>query len=454
MSNSPHPITLVDHAMSGLNMEGEPAPESEPKEGAPPSFDTLMEELAGKIQGEGQTVRQFAGQIEAAVIKMHQQYPEQMSESCMIQVERTQFFHGLRRTYKETFRHLYEDEEVSKEKILQAAIAMEEALNNLRRIPRDQPLRRYQEGRRPKLTSPKKKNNVWGWARTGLEPTVIVHVNNEPVKAILDLGSSVSVIDIEIVEDLEKKLTPFVHEVPQCVSIEEGKLTNSVLNIIGWVEIEMGILGVGLTQTRLWVTNNLISKGVPIVLGSHQIKQVLAQANTQRMDCWQQPWKSIYQWYCNYCEEELSSSEVSFEMPPSPDVALERLRVLTPTWKEEVEKVKKTIAKSGSTALKGIPGPLGEPDGQEDSTPAAMMVYPLPRLVEECTPQGGDEQSVFANLAEESDGLAAEVGIPTWNSKVEAQAALTPAGLPSFPSVSCKITPTGETVFSLQWDNK
>ena len=50
---------------------------------------------------------------------------------------------------------------------------------------------------------------------------------------------------------------------PQCVSIEEGKLTNSVLNIIGWIEIELGILGVGLIQTRLWVTNNLISKGVP-----------------------------------------------------------------------------------------------------------------------------------------------------------------------------------------------
>ena len=139
-----------------------------------------------------------------------------------------QFFHGLRRTYKETLRHLYEDEEASKEKILQAAITMEEALNNLGRIPRDQPLRRHQEGRRPRATSPKKKNNIWGWARTGLEPTVIVHVNNEPVEAILDLGSGISVIDIEIVEDLNKKLTPFVKEMPQCVSTEEGKLTNSV----------------------------------------------------------------------------------------------------------------------------------------------------------------------------------------------------------------------------------
>ena len=130
------------------------------------------------------------------------------------------------------------------------------------------------------------------------------------------------------------------------------------------------------------------------------------------MDCWQQPWKSVYQWYCHYCEEELSSSEVSFEMLPSPDVALERLRVSTPPWEEEEEKVKQSIAKSGSTALKGIPGPLEEPDGQEDSAPAAMMVYPLPRLVEEYKLKGGDEKSVFANLAEESDGSAAEVVFP------------------------------------------
>ena len=118
MSFCSHPITLVNPAMNGSGVEGEPAPESEPKEGVPPSFDTLMEELAGNIQGEGQTVKQFAGQVKAAVIRMHQLYPDQISESCMVQVERTQFFHGLKRTYKETFKHLYEDEEASKEQIL------------------------------------------------------------------------------------------------------------------------------------------------------------------------------------------------------------------------------------------------------------------------------------------------------------------------------------------------
>ena len=140
MSNSPHPITYTDHAMNGLNAKGEAAPGSESKGGVTPSFDTLMEELAGKMQGDKQTVRQFAAQVEAAVINIHQSHPDQMSKSCMRQVKRTQFFHGLKRTYRETFRHLYEEEKASCERILQAASTMEEALSHLKRIPRDKPL--------------------------------------------------------------------------------------------------------------------------------------------------------------------------------------------------------------------------------------------------------------------------------------------------------------------------
>ena len=52
----------------------------------------------------------------------------------MMQVKRTQFFHGLKRTYKETFRHLYEEEDASFEEILQAASIMEEALGSLMKI--------------------------------------------------------------------------------------------------------------------------------------------------------------------------------------------------------------------------------------------------------------------------------------------------------------------------------
>ena len=134
MSNSPLPVTPTDHAVNEWNKEGKVALGSESKGGATPTFDTLIEELASKVQGTTQTVRQFAAQVEAAVINIHQSHPAQMSESCMMQVKRTQFFHGSKRTYKESFRHLYEEEDASFERILQAASTMEEALGSLVKI--------------------------------------------------------------------------------------------------------------------------------------------------------------------------------------------------------------------------------------------------------------------------------------------------------------------------------
>ena len=351
----------------------------------------------------------------------------------MVQVKRTQFFHGLKRTYKETFRHLYEEEDASFERILQAASTMKEAMDSLMKIPKSKESEEPQlpTWRGSRLNSPPKKADSWGWARTGLEPEVVVYVNNQLMDAILDLCSSVSLIDREITDDLNVKLTPYIHDVPQCVSVEGLKFTNSVINIVGWVEIELGVLGMGCLTTRLWVTHSLFNKGVPIVLGSHQIKQILAQANINRMNCWQQPWRYIYEgcvevkWYSDRCDEELSDSDSSFEVLPKdrcqcPDRMLERLRVSTPTWEEQIRKAEELIERSGSTALKGISGPLEEPDGQEDSIPAAQVVHPLPRVVEMYPGKDGDESSVFANLTKELDGPAAEAQTSPCNLKVKA----------------------------------
>ena len=183
------------------------------------------------------------------------------------------------------------------------------------------------------------------------------------------------------------------------------------------------------------------------------------------MDCWQQPWRYIYEdcaegkWYSDRCDEELSNSDSSFEVLPKdrcqyPDRMLGRLRVSTPTWKEQIRKAEELIERSGSTALKGIPGPLEEPDGQEDSIPAAQVAHPLPRVVEMYPGKDGDESSVFANLTKELDGPAAEAQTSPCNSKVIAQTNPSTVRLPPFPTVSCKITPTGDTSFSLQWDHK
>ena len=141
-------------------------------------------------------------------------------------------------------------------------------------------------------------------------------------------------------------------------------------------------------------------------------------------------------------------------MPQSPDRILAELKVSTPTWEEQISRAEELVKKSGSTALKGIPGPLEEPDGQEDSVPAAQVVYPLPRIAEVCPGKDGDELSVFANLTEELDGSATEAQTSPCNTKGVAQL-VSPTVRPSpLPTVSCKVTPTGEVTFSLQWDPK
>ena len=57
MSNSPPLVIPTDHAMKEWSKEGKAALGSESKGGVTPTFDTLMEELAGKIKGKTQTVR-------------------------------------------------------------------------------------------------------------------------------------------------------------------------------------------------------------------------------------------------------------------------------------------------------------------------------------------------------------------------------------------------------------
>ena len=107
MSNSPLPVIPTDHAMNEWSKEGKAALGSESKGGVTPTFDPLMEELACKIQGKTLTVRQFAAQVEAVVINIHQNHPAQMSESCMMQVKRTQFFHGLKRKRMHPLKEFY-----------------------------------------------------------------------------------------------------------------------------------------------------------------------------------------------------------------------------------------------------------------------------------------------------------------------------------------------------------
>ena len=237
------------------------------------SFETLMESLAGKIQGKNQTVRHFAAEIESMVLTICHQYPQEMSESKVAEWKRIQFYKGLKRMYRESFQHLYEEGD-SFEELLDAVLVMEEALEELQKPSKKEETHLLRSKQQPKC----KKKHSWGWARTGLEPEVVVYVNDQPLDALLDIGCDVSFIDQETSDNLGVKVNPCDCTIAQCVGMEVSPCTvsTSFLKVIGWIEIEMGILGIGCVTTRLWVAQSLFNKGVPIVIGSHLIKEILA----------------------------------------------------------------------------------------------------------------------------------------------------------------------------------
>ena len=55
----------------------------------------------------------------------------------------------------------------------------------------------------------RRKTDPRGWARTGLEPETLVYLNFVPFDAILDVGSSISMIDVKVCETLGLPVNPF-----------------------------------------------------------------------------------------------------------------------------------------------------------------------------------------------------------------------------------------------------
>ena len=97
----------------------------------------------------------------------------------------------------------------------------------------------------------------------------------------------------------------------------------------------------------------------------------------------------------------------------------------------------------------GIPDLVSDENG--NLPPAAQVECPRSSVNQEHSDNGGGELSVFTNLAEKSEGQAAEAGLPACNLKVSTPQVgkLTP-----YPCVSCRVTPSGEATFNLQWVRK
>ena len=135
-----------------------------------------------------------------------------------------------------------------------------------------------------------------GWARTGLEPETLVYLNFVPFDAILDVGSSISTVDVTVCDDLKIPISPFICDFILSSGVEGALMTKTHVAVMGWIDVEVGILGLGCILARFWVTHCSYDKCVPVVLGSHQIKKVYAQARVEDIKYWPAPWKDLYEW--------------------------------------------------------------------------------------------------------------------------------------------------------------
>ena len=116
------------------------------------------------------------------VLTICHQYPQEMSESEVAEWKRIQFYKGLRRVYRESFQHLYERGN-SFEELLDAVLVMEEALQELKKPLEEKDSKTPNLLTRRTKNSRRKNTNPWGWARTGMEPEVLVYVNDYPLDA-------------------------------------------------------------------------------------------------------------------------------------------------------------------------------------------------------------------------------------------------------------------------------
>ena len=115
-----------------------------------------------------------------------------------------------------------------------------------------------------------------------------------------------------------------------------------------------------------------------------------------------------------------------------------------PTPHEEVE--------GNQDSEEGIPDLVSDENG--NLTPAAQEECSLPSVTQEHSGNGGGELSVFTNLASQSEGQAAEAGLPACSIEVPTPPTPQFGKLTSYPLVSCRVTPSGEAVFNLQWVGK
>ena len=88
--------------------------------GAVAPFDVMMKKLFSLSQEKAETVTNYAIRLETTIASIHQDHPYQMTLAYMEASRRDRFFQGLKRSYRDSLRYLY-DTGAPYESILRAA---------------------------------------------------------------------------------------------------------------------------------------------------------------------------------------------------------------------------------------------------------------------------------------------------------------------------------------------
>ena len=159
-----------------------------------------------------------------------------------------------------------------------------------------------------------------------------VYLNFVPFDAILDVGSIICMIDVKVCKTLGLPVNPFNCDISPCVGMEGASVVKSLISVLGWIEVELGILGLGCILARFWVTDCSYDNGVPVILGSHQTKKVYGQVRIENINYLPAPWKDLYtwsvvnKWYGDRCSEDLDDLYIQIQIT----MTLTILAVATP----------------------------------------------------------------------------------------------------------------------------
>ena len=103
----------------------------------------------------------------------------------------------------------------------------------------------------------------------------MVYINFVPYDAIVDIGSSFSMIDVKLCEDLGLQVQSFTYEISHYIGMNETSVPGSTVAILGWVKSRTRYPLYGVHNSKFWVTACLTDKTVPLVIGCHQAKRSL-----------------------------------------------------------------------------------------------------------------------------------------------------------------------------------